>query len=136
MADPFFRRSLFLPRHAEDIETRARTLFHGFEYYEAGTPIRIIGNYRRLNAQPAIITRVDRIHLLDHLDADLPDLGPVTKEGYLARWDLSYPEHPSKSNPLVWRTMFVYEDDHRVPRLPKPAPPTPAQKPRQQLYLL
>jgi hypothetical protein len=135
VADNFFRRSLFLPRHVEDIETRERTLFHGFEYYEAGTPIRIVGNYRRLNAQPAVITRVDQVRLLDHLDEDLPYLGKVTRAEYLDRWNRSYPEHPSRSNPVVWRTMFVYEDEHRTVR-PPVAKPESVKKPHQQLYLL
>jgi hypothetical protein len=59
-----------------------------------------------------VITEATKVHLVESLAASdwerLNLTTPDEKAAYPARWDITNPESPWETNPLVWRVVFHY----------------------------
>ena len=136
MTDPkdTSRHTIVFPHFREDIEAQRRTLFHWAdmdEVVEPGPRLLIPPHHNFPRACAAVVTKVDKVNLLDVTDEDLAKIGIVWQDAddaagrsprmaaraaYWSRWDAANPEALAVTNPNVWRVEFRYGWPEEGPR--------------------
>lgn len=99
------------PRHAEDLYTKKRTLFHSLldgDIISVGDGLLLCAHPNFPRVLTAVITKVDQVKLCDLTAEDLVLLNVDDAASYLARWDELHPEALSSQNPMVYRIEFQY----------------------------
>lgn len=84
-------KNVVLPRHAQDVATKRRTLFHDIEGdFKVGEEFSIVGHPNACRGLVATVAKVERVQLADLTTVDAEKLN-CPKEDYLARWNALHP---------------------------------------------